>query len=143
MTRATREQVMVAMFAKVQTLPGYVTYSRHLKLFSDVPGDQQPYICMTEHNEGQNPRPVGMPVKLTLRASLVIYFRSDDQAGTTTMNNLLDAIDPIFYPDMPLTGKCTLGGLVDHAWIQGDVFKDPGDLDQQGMIVIPVFITLP
>lgn len=39
-----------------------------------------------------------------------------------------------------VTRKQTLGGLVPHCWIDGKVMKDPGDLDGDGIAVIPLKI---
>jgi hypothetical protein len=56
---------------------------------------------------------------------------------------VLDAVDAAFAPD-DLSGEaCTLGGLVIHAWIDGAVFKDAGDLDQQAMLIVPIKLLVP
>ena len=37
----------------------------------------------------------------------------------------------------------TLGGLVHHCFIDGKVFKDPGDLDGQALIIVPITVLAP
>jgi hypothetical protein len=39
-----------------------------------------------------------------------------------------------------VTGRQTLGGLVSHCWIDGKIMKDSGDIDGDGIAVIPVKI---
>ena len=39
--------------------------------------------------------------------------------------------------------RLTLGGLVHHCYIDGSVFKDPGDIDAQAMMVIPILMLVP
>lgn len=59
------------------------------------------------------------------------------------LNDIMDAIDLALAPDNALTGRCTLGGLVEHCYISGEVPKVPGDLDGEGMAVIPINILVP
>jgi hypothetical protein len=36
-----------------------------------------------------------------------------------------------------------LGGLAYHVWVNGKVFKDSGDMDGQGLVLLPISILLP
>ncbi len=45
--------------------------------------------------------------------------------------------------DDPGTGNLTLGGLVQRVWIDGEAFRDPGDLDSQGLVIVPLKIQYP
>ena len=40
-------------------------------------------------------------------------------------------------PD-PITNKCTLDGLVQHAWVEGTIETDEGLLGEQGFAMIPI-----
>jgi len=42
-----------------------------------------------------------------------------------------------------MDGVFSLGGMVDHCWVEGETLKDPGDLDGQGLIIVPLNILLP
>ncbi len=59
------------------------------------------------------------------------------------VNDFLDALDAVLARDDPGTGNLTLGGLVQRVWIDGEPFRDPGDLDNQGLVIVPVKIQYP
>jgi len=46
-------------------------------------------------------------------------------------------------PSPATLGRQTLGGLVSNCYIDGKIMKDPGDLDGDGIAVIPVKILAP
>ena len=58
------------------------------------------------------------------------------------MNNLIDAVEDALDP-APLYQNQTLGGIVSHCWFEGDVMKEPGDLDGDGIAIIPIKILVP
>lgn len=130
-------------------LQRFVTISRRVKIFSDVPGAQQPACFQAEWatNETQT---TNLPYKTTLDANWIIYqnINKDPNALGATENNLIlggvrAALAPT--PDDPgfLDRRNTLGGLVHHCFISGRIFKDPGDIDSQGMMVVPIKLLVP
>lgn len=139
----TREQVLTALFNQLQTMQGIVYASRRLKLWDAV--DQQPALFMAEHREDKTSTPRGVPNKLLMTVSLFIYFKASDEApGSITMNNLLDALDSILSPPAYMPDNTyTIGGLVNRCWINGTVLKDPGDIDGQGVAIVPLQILFP
>ena len=65
--------------------------------------------------------------------------------GATVLNTIADALDAALKPtgaDIPL-GRNTLGGTAYSCRIEGGALKDPGDIDGDGIMTIPVRITLP
>ncbi|MGC1557095.1 MAG: hypothetical protein WA745_06095 [Methylovirgula sp.] len=61
------------------------------------------------------------------------------------MNGVMDALDSAFAlsgPDLAF-GRNTLSGAAYSCRIDGKVLKDPGDLDGDALLVVPVKITLP
>lgn len=56
---------------------------------------------------------------------------------------ILDEIDARLsafdHPDQ----RQTLGGMVHNARIDGDIIKIPGDLDGQGMLIVPIWTMVP
>lgn len=156
------EAIFAALFARI---PGvrwtrstdpqpdtrrFVTTSRRVRMFSDVPSQQQPACFQAEWGslEGQV---TGMPYKTVLEANWIIFQDLSSKSATAvgaTENNLIiggcrKALEPLpadpGFPDR----RNTLGGLVYHCFITGRIFKDPGDLDGQGMIVIPIKVLVP
>lgn len=125
----------------------FLLTSRRVKLFSDVDKSLQPACYQAEHDEDQVPN-TSTPGKVTLSASWIIYFPSSDLVpGATTQNRILAGVrralrvaptDP-GYSDR----RNTLGGLVYYCRIEGKIFKDPGDIDDQGMLIIPIKMLVP
>ena len=144
-----REDVFQALFALAQGLSwggppsGFAFTSRRVRLWDDL-GGEQPALCQAEHDE-QVEQVTGLPPKLTLNASWLIYQNAGvDPAATpaTTNNMILDAVQASF-PDPDGDQVQTLGGLVSRCWINGRIFKDPGDLDGQGLMIVPIQILVP
>lgn len=166
MATPSRESVFSALFAlsarvtwsnaspdhQIYTDRQFVTRSRRIKLFDAVAPALQPACYQIEHNENIA-QTTNLPYKQIWEASWVIYQATgkDPKAVPTIENNLI--IDAVFealrprptagVPWNPQDPKNTLGGLVYHCWIDGDLFKDPGDIDNQGMIVVPFKILVP
>lgn len=144
-----REDVFQALFALGQGLSwaaspgGFAFASRRVRLW-DALGAAQPALCQAEHDETIE-QVRGLPPKLTLNASWLIYQNAgaDPNAVPASLNNLiLDAVQAAF-PNPDGDQVQTLGGLVDRCWINGRIFKDPGDLDGQGLIIVPIQILIP
>lgn len=86
-----------------------------------------------------------MREKVTLRAEWWIYLDDGQSQGydpTVTVNNVIDALDAAISPPPGFTTQ-TLGGLVQHAFISGNVLKIAGDLDGAGLLTIPLVILVP
>ncbi len=141
----TREQAMEALFTLLQTTPGVVTFGRRLKLWNNVPAEQQPALYLVEHSESRLNTLRGTPGKLQLVAQIFLYVKTTDTEviGGQLLNNLLDAIELVLAPADPKVNVQTLGGLVDRCWINGTIIKDPGDIDGQGLAIIPINILFP
>lgn len=126
---------------------GFLTVSRRVVLFNDCPA--QPACYQAEHADTVA-QVTGMPYKTILQAKWLVYqnVAGDPKALGVVENNLI--LQGIHEALAPLPGdpgfhdqRNTLGGLVHHCFIQGELFKDPGDLDGQGMMVIPIKVLVP
>lgn len=127
----------------------FITMSRRVKLFSDVASDQQP-ACYQAEWASEEAQITGMPYKTTLMANWIVYqcVAKDHNALGAVENNLIiggirKALEPL--PNDPgfLDKRNTLNGLVYHCFISGRIFKDPGDIDDQGMLVVPIKLLVP
>lgn len=148
----SRETIATALFNLLTTgstaVVGIVWSKRQMLTWEQVP--QKPALCIGDYDEDVVQKGYDSPPKQTLEMRIAIYTESPglnplDQTGivpATQMNNLLDALNVSLNPDI-MTGKQTLGGLVAHCWIEGKIFKDPGDLDGQGLAIVPVKILVP
>ena len=138
---APRETIMSALFALVSGSASFVTASRRLQLWSSMSPGQKPAIFQYERDDtytnGKNYLPI-----VEMNVDLYIYTAPGTDSGITPisiLNPLIDAIYVALAPNI-VTHRQTLGGLVSHVWIDGKIMKDPGDLDGDGIAVIPVKI---
>lgn len=128
--------------------PAFVTTSRKFQVWGDVPKGDRPALRLRQRNQNymRNPQFEAAPAKATLDAELWIYTSSNasDQTDIPAiqMNDILDAIDRALVGH-PVTGVETLNGIVAHCWIEGDIIEDPGDLDGDGVVTVPIKILVP
>lgn len=148
-----REQIFLALWGLVTTIQvgsppavPWKTKSRKLRLWTDVPSELRPAIFMAERVQQYYGAERPVPPKRTYNVSLFIYTNAknatDTNPGSAILNPLLDAIDAALAPNV-MTGRNDLGGLVNHCYIDGDVFVDPGDIDGDGLAIIPIKIVVP
>jgi hypothetical protein len=138
---AGREQIMSALFALVSASPSFVTKSRRLKLWTDVAAAEKPAIFQYERDDVYANGKQYLPI-VEMNVDLYIYTAPGLDSGITPismLNPLIDAVDAALAPST-VTRRQTLGGLVSHVWIDGKIMKDPGDIDGDGIAVIPVKI---
>jgi len=138
----SRESIMAALFALVSGSASFVTSSRRLQLWTELSAAETPAIFMAEREEQYDRKGEGLPPVVTLNVDLYIYTKPGLDSGMTpssVLNPLLDAIDAALAPNT-VTGRQTLGGLVSHCRIEGKLFKDPGDIDGDGMAIVPIKI---
>jgi hypothetical protein len=139
-----REAVYLALFNLM--VPAYAwknTPTRRVKLWTDVPPEARPAMYQFEgHDETWNYSNSANPT-VYLEASIFIYTSCPDpEIGATILNNVLNAVTARLLPtgrDIT-TGRQTLGGLVQWARIQGSVTRVPGDIDGDGMAIVPIRI---
>lgn len=127
----------------------FVTISRRIRLFSEVSASQQPACFQTEWGTDEVQKS-NLPYKITINAAWTVFqcIGKDKKALGTVENNLIiggcrAALAPLPNDPGYLDKRNTLGGLVYHCFISGRIFKDPGDIDDQGMIVIPIKLLVP
>lgn len=143
MSRASREAVFAALFAKLQGLPGAVTVSRRLRNVQDVQPEEFPAAFQLQGQ--QDARYTGnTPATYTWKADWLLYVHDadPDSAPSTQLNTLIDAACALLDPP-PGQNKQTLGGLVEYAAIDGAVQVFEGVLGDRAVAVLPITIVLP
>lgn len=146
---ATREQIYQALLAVAWNAYGWkndLTGARRLKLWASVPPEQRPALFQFEGGDEHYTWSNNANPKRQLPASLIMYFASSDEApGAPQINAVMDALDVAFGQTGQdgMLGRFTLGGKVYNCRIEGSIFKDPGDLDGDGMLKVPISIILP
>lgn len=150
---AARETVLYTLLDKVGSVQftsplssgatQFVSISRRLKLWTDVSRDQRPALFMTCHGESPTYRAENVPAYNKLSVRLFVYLDASDEntIGDTDISIILDSIDAALSPG-PGEQRQTLGNLVSHCRVDGEILRDPGDIDGDGMIIIPISVAL-
>ncbi len=144
----SREQAIGALLARLAGAYGWGSPpSRRLKLWSDVPPAMRPCCFLFEGGTESYDDAAGGTPKRKLFPRLFIYVDAHDPAavGATQINLIMDALDTALAPagaDLAL-GRCTLGGTAYRCSIEGKPLKDPGDLDGDGLLLVPITLVLP
>jgi hypothetical protein len=137
----TRELIYSTLFDLWKSIPGIITYSRRLVHWSDVVPESQPALYQIQKGE----RAIvtrGVPTKWELSVDIYVYTNVGNDINATpaiALNPILDGIEAVLLPD-PATGFQTLGGLVSHAWIDGEIETSEGALGPQEVAIVPIRI---
>jgi hypothetical protein len=152
MSIVTRNQVMGVILAKIASMTfsspinGATTWRKttdRLSLWGDVAPDQQPYAALVTHREEDEYRGLGL-YRRTLELGVWCYSRSDSSPGGPDLDTMMEAFETTFnVADNFSHNTNTLGGLVYWCRIQGKTFKDPGDLDNQTLLILPLRVEMP
>jgi hypothetical protein len=149
---ATRCEVFNALFNLLQTLPppsgskSWKTVSQTVLEFDEVPAANQPAIILVRGPQNFTLKAVGT-TKLHWRCFFLIYFRVDNQKTSSNRypdqitDPIMDSIEQLFTPVM-FNQYFTLGGLVQNCWLDGNAVADPGVVDGQAIIFVPISIIL-
>jgi hypothetical protein len=139
-----REEIIVALFELALTATTFNTSNRRLQLWSKVASF--PALFIQTVGNHYPPRDVrGLPPKRTITAELWVYtdVGKDPNANPEqALNDIIDAIEAALAPNV-VSNVQTLGGLVSHAWIEGQIEQFPGVLDGIAKAIIPVKILIP
>lgn len=143
-----RETAIMALLALVsEAYPWQSPPSRRLRLWSDVTPVERPACFLFEGGFETYEQGAAAEPKRLMDIKLFIYIdaRDPQTAGASELNTILDALDAAFVPAESdvLSGRNTLWGAAYRCRIAGKPLKDPGDLDGDGLLVVPVQITLP
>lgn len=135
----TRESIWTQVANKLGATVGAVTTGRKLVPFDQVPPEKQPALFIAQTKE-EHKQKAGVPAILTLKADIFMYTNSggnDQTLCSTQINNMLDALDAAFAFDDVARGRCTLGGIVQHAWIDGETLIAEGQGGSQAVAIVP------
>lgn len=144
MTLATRETVTQALFTLLQKAMTFKTSSRRLQITEDVSSVDKPAMFLVCHKETHVKGKSMAPAIRTLE--YVAWFFIDtgldpNVLPDTELNALIDSIDPSTGGVLAPAGgtlQQTLGGLVTNCYIDGEIIRVPGDVDGNGLAVVPI-----
>lgn len=130
---------------------GHTTWNtaptRRLKMWGNVDPGAQPCAFLVQHNERYETSGVGL-VKRYLDLGFWCYAPSGDAdvVGDDLLDFMTSGIEAVMQPDDLARNEFTLGGLVYWCRIvrgSGIYIRDPGDIDGQAMLVLPIVILIP
>ena len=140
----SRETIIQALFDLALTAATFNTSGRRLLLWSKVASF--PALFVQSVGTHYPPREARMlPPKRTITAELWVYtdVGKDPNANPEQgLNDIIDAIEAALAPNV-VTNVQTLGNLVSHAWIEGEIEMFPGVLDGIAKAIVPVKILVP
>ena len=148
-----RQAITDAILATVRTVTfptpingqsSFITVDSRLRLWGDVPTNEQPSAFLVTHREAVEYKDMGA-VKRLAGYQLFCYSRTDNGGnGLSDLDSMLTGIESAFnIPDNYSTNNLTFNGLVYYCRIEGFIFKDPGDIDNQTLLVVPLMVRLP
>lgn len=148
MSATSREAAVTALLAAVEGAFAWGTPpTRRLKLWAEVPRAARPACFLFEGGNETHTNKTSPIGRRTVEVRLFVYTDASllTAPPASQLNAIADALDAALAPtgaDIPL-GRNTLGGTAYWARIEGSTLKAPGDLDGDGILVVPVRITLP
>ncbi len=136
---ASREQIMTALLSRLAGSGEFATIGRRNRRPESIAAINTPALMLVEHSETyERPSPNQPPIR-TLEVRAIVYCdvgQDENAIPSSIVNQLLDGIDSVMVPDSRMLGRCTLGGLVYSAMIDGDVIKAPGDVTGKSLAVV-------
>lgn len=142
MITASREAIYAAAFALAQGVATFKVSSRRFRHWGTMAATDQPALFMTQGREvPQQSR--GKPAVWTMHADLWVYANAGNDESvivSSLLNPIIDAIEAAFVPaSAGVSGNAqTLGGLVSHCWIDGEVEYFEGVLGDQAVVIVPI-----
>ena len=141
-----RSTIWKALFAKLRDVPGVMTSSRRLRMWSDVAGADQPALFLSQKQETAKAQP-RLPTIWTLHGDITLYGLAGDpgDADSSPMDALNPIIDAVVEVLLPKGGteEQNLGGLVERCRIDGEVVVAEGVDGNQSIVIIPILIVVP
>jgi hypothetical protein len=139
----SRETAYGALFQWLAGLvPGtLVLAERRLRGLNDMNAAELPCLFMTVGDQTVAARH-GLPGKRRLGASVYLYAASPDphDAAGIQLNGLIDAVEACLAPVPGLTQ--TLGGAVEHCWIEGTIAVFEAPKAQRAAALVPVHMMM-
>jgi hypothetical protein len=139
-----REDVYVALanlvFTDARVISMFVTTGRYLPtIFAGIEANQCPALFMFQHPEMRVNQGKGIPPKRTLTCAFVAYFASE----TPQVALPATAIDNIVSEPGNPGNVQTLGGLVEHVYIEPAIEPFEGLLQEKSALVAVVRMLVP
>lgn len=145
-----RESVYAALANLVFTDPRvtgiFATTGRYAAQIQQASPGELPALYMFQIPEQRKNKGKGIPPERTLRCQFIAYFATENPETTlpaTALNNAADAIDDIVSEPANPGNVQTLGGLVEHVYIDPAIDYYEGLLQERSALVATVAMLVP
>ena len=145
-----RDSVYAALaslvFADTRVTSMFVTTGRYLVPAAQTDPSACPALYMFQLPELRVNGGKGLPPKRTLRCAFIAYFSdtwSQSNLPATAINNAADVIDDIVSEPANPANVQTLGGLVEHVYIEPSIESFEGLLQEKSILVATVAMLVP
>jgi len=144
----TREQAANALFTQLHAIAKFKVSARRLFEPTQVTPALSPALFLAEAGETYYNASPQSPPRRALKFAAAIYNNvgGADLAAipAAVVNDALDALDALMTSLRESgSGRVTLGGLVYHVRIEGEIVKAPGETTGFAMAIVPFEIVLP
>jgi hypothetical protein len=147
---AVREPIYVALWTLFLNHPNlvgqFVTTARYKRHFEDVDPTNMPALFLSEVGESWVKPGRGIRAKRVLQAMLAAYVATNQPNSVlpaTLINAVMDTVDEVIESPGNPQNVQTLGGLVDHVYLEGQVEIYEGYLQDVSIVLVPLTIMLP
>lgn len=148
-----REAVYVALanlvFTDTRVTSIFNTTGRRLPHFASVEAGQCPALFMFQHPEMRVNMGKGIPAKRTLHCVFVAYFdtgaaeQTNSDLPATAINAAADVIDDVICTPGNPQNVQSLGGLVEHVYIEPSMEPYEGLLQEKSVLVAHIAMLVP
>lgn len=141
--RSTRKAIMDALQARLATAAAFALVGRRGRDPENMPSPSLIILKRGEHYSGGSTN-IRKQLALMIDAIVYVDVGTDETAVPgDVIDVILDGIDAALRPDSPAEGKCTLGGRVEAAQIDGEVEIASGDVTGKALAIVPIRILAP
>lgn len=136
--KSDRETIYAAIFALVSGCAPFAVTSRRLVDWADA--QAQPALYQIQKGEDAQEGFPGLPIRWMLHVQVFVYAKGDGTEASlpsAALNPLVQAIDNAIAPPAG-SPRQTLGGLVEHVWIDGRIEIFEGVLGNQAVAIVPI-----
>lgn len=132
----------------IQGQTTWVSVSRKLKMFNEIDPSAQPCSFIVQHGELYESKYVGVPPRRTMLVSIWNFaYPGEDVDGDDYLDSMEEGLESALgIVDDVMRNELTFGGLVYSVAVDRTsnlLIRDPGDIDGQALLVLPLRIILP
>jgi hypothetical protein len=122
----------------------FITKRRRFVKWDQVAAADMPALYLWEPGEDLS-WPKEPLAQTEQRYEAIVYLQAPadrDQDPISDLDAVKDALFDVLKPATRIPGTQTLGGLVAHCRIQGEIIKAAGDIDNISLLIVPIRVLI-